>query len=165
MASCKVCRNEKWSNFRSSLRPRQTFPVTQGLGSSAGLSYAPYLTPMSHSMGLVPADFQSSAPVIVPGSPPVSVTAGSSSSQKLLRADKLEVTRRTGAIFIFAKSECVTSEWLFVRKERKWSRIVFFFFNICFFILGLNSKCVKVDLQTENGKKNMAAKLLKKKFL
>lgn len=73
---------------------QQTFPVSQGLGSSAGLSYTPYLTPMSHSMGLVPTDILPSTPVIVPGSPPVSVTAGSSSSQKLLRADKLEVTDR-----------------------------------------------------------------------
>lgn len=70
----------------------QTFPVSQGLGSSAGLSYTPYLTPMSHSMGLVPTDILPSTPVIVPGSPPVSVTASSSSGQKLLRTDKLEVT-------------------------------------------------------------------------
>lgn len=71
---------------------QQTFPVNQGLGSSAGLSYTPYLTPMSHSMGLVPTDILPSTQVIVPGSPPVSVTAGSSSNQKLLRTDKLEVS-------------------------------------------------------------------------
>ncbi|KAG7241011.1 hypothetical protein INR49_026041 [Caranx melampygus] len=74
----------------TTMQPVQTFPVSQGLGSSAGLSYTPYLTPMSHSMGLVPTDILPSTPVIVPGSPPVSVTAGSSSNQKLLRTDKLE---------------------------------------------------------------------------
>ncbi|XP_012712726.1 muscleblind-like protein 2 isoform X6 [Fundulus heteroclitus] len=82
----------------------QTFPVSQGMGSSAGLSYAPYLTPMSHSMGLVPTDILPSAPVIVPGSPPVSVTAASSSNQKLLRADKLEVCRE------FQRGNCARGE-------------------------------------------------------
>uniref|UniRef100_A0A1A8K1S8 Muscleblind-like splicing regulator 2 n=3 Tax=Nothobranchius TaxID=28779 RepID=A0A1A8K1S8_NOTKU len=81
-----------------------TFPVTQGLGSSAGLSYAPYLTPMSHSMGLVPTDILPSTPVIVPGSPPVSVTTSSSSSQKLLRTDKLEVCRE------FQRGNCARGE-------------------------------------------------------
>uniref|UniRef100_A0A3B5PZB3 Muscleblind-like splicing regulator 2 n=1 Tax=Xiphophorus maculatus TaxID=8083 RepID=A0A3B5PZB3_XIPMA len=81
-----------------------TFPVSQGLGSSAGLSYTPYLTPMSHSMGLVPTDILPSTPVIVPGSPPVSVTAGSSSNQKLLRADKLEVCRE------FQRGNCARGE-------------------------------------------------------
>ncbi|CAG06695.1 unnamed protein product [Tetraodon nigroviridis] len=75
----------------TTMQPVQTFPVSQGLGSSTGLSYTPYLTPMSHSMGLVPTDILPSTPVIVPGSPPVSVAAGSSSNQKLLRTDKLEV--------------------------------------------------------------------------
>eukprot|EP00066_Takifugu_rubripes_P015091 XP_011604357.1 PREDICTED: muscleblind-like protein 2a isoform X4 [Takifugu rubripes] len=82
----------------------QTFPVNQGLGSSAGLSYTPYLTPMSHSMGLVPTDILPSTPVIVPGSPPVSVTAGSSSNQKLLRTDKLEVCRE------FQRGNCARGE-------------------------------------------------------
>lgn len=78
--------------------PQQTFPVSQGLGTSAGLSYTPYLTPMSHSMGLVPTDILPSTPVIVPGSPPVSMTAGSSSNQKLLRTDKLEVIHPIAAL-------------------------------------------------------------------
>ncbi|XP_029695388.1 muscleblind-like protein 2a isoform X6 [Takifugu rubripes] len=82
----------------------QTFPVNQGLGSSAGLSYTPYLTPMSHSMGLVPTDILPTTPVIVPGSPPVSVTAGSSSNQKLLRTDKLEVCRE------FQRGNCARGE-------------------------------------------------------
>ncbi|KAL0204344.1 hypothetical protein M9458_002362, partial [Cirrhinus mrigala] len=42
----------------------------QGLGSNHGLSYAPYLTPMSHGMGLVPTEMLSSTPVIVPGTHP-----------------------------------------------------------------------------------------------
>ncbi|XP_071319974.1 muscleblind-like protein 2 isoform X9 [Trachinotus anak] len=88
----------------TTMQPVQTFPVSQGLGSSAGLSYTPYLTPMSHSMGLVPTDILPSTPVIVPGSPPVSVTAGSSSSQKLLRTDKLEVCRE------FQRGNCARGE-------------------------------------------------------
>ncbi|KAG9335551.1 hypothetical protein JZ751_004454 [Albula glossodonta] len=71
------------------MQPVPSFPVTQGLGSSPALSYAPYLTPMTHGVGLVPTEMLPSAPVIVPSSPPVSVQ-GSSSTQKLLRTDKLE---------------------------------------------------------------------------
>ncbi|KAM4601920.1 muscleblind-like protein 2a isoform 5-T7 [Polymixia lowei] len=88
----------------TTMQPVQTFPVSQGLGSTAGLSYTPYLTPMSHSMGLVPTDILPSAPVIVPGSPPVSVNTGSSSSQKLLRTDKLEVCRE------FQRGNCARGE-------------------------------------------------------
>ncbi|XP_027147167.1 muscleblind-like protein 2a isoform X2 [Larimichthys crocea] len=88
----------------TTMQPVQTFPVSQGLGSSAGLSYTPYLTPMSHSMGLVPTDILPSTPVIVPGSPPVSVSAGSSSNQKLLRTDKLEVCRE------FQRGNCARGE-------------------------------------------------------
>uniref|UniRef100_A0A672YAP9 C3H1-type domain-containing protein n=1 Tax=Sphaeramia orbicularis TaxID=375764 RepID=A0A672YAP9_9TELE len=88
----------------TTMQPVQTFPVSQGLGSSAGLSYTPYLTPMSHSMGLVPTDILPSTPVIVPGSPPVSVTTGSSSNQKLLRTDKLEVCRE------FQRGNCARGE-------------------------------------------------------
>ncbi|XP_034467131.1 muscleblind-like protein 2 isoform X8 [Hippoglossus hippoglossus] len=88
----------------TTMHPVQSFPVSQGLGSSAGLSYAPYLTPMSHSMGLVPTDILPNSPVIVPGSPPVSVTGGSSSNQKLLRTDKLEVCRE------FQRGNCARGE-------------------------------------------------------
>lgn len=88
---CKFKKKCYDSHISDILYSQQTFPVSQGLGSSTGLSYTPYLTPMSHSMGLVPTDILPSTPVIVPGSPPVSVTAGSSSNQKLLRTDKLEV--------------------------------------------------------------------------
>ncbi|XP_060888756.1 muscleblind-like protein 2a isoform X5 [Labrus bergylta] len=88
----------------TTMQPVQTFSVSQGLGSGAGLSYTPYLTPMSHSMGLVPTDILPSSPVIVPGSPPVSMTAGSSSNQKLLRTDKLEVCRE------FQRGNCARGE-------------------------------------------------------
>ncbi|KAM6945599.1 muscleblind-like protein 2 isoform 5-T5 [Aplochiton taeniatus] len=87
----------------SAMQPMQTFPVSHGLGSSGGLSYAPYLTPMSHSMGLMPAEMMPSTPVIMPGSPPVSMQS-SSSSQKLLRTDKLEVCRE------FQRGNCARGE-------------------------------------------------------
>uniref|UniRef100_A0A8C6V0R6 Muscleblind-like splicing regulator 2 n=1 Tax=Neogobius melanostomus TaxID=47308 RepID=A0A8C6V0R6_9GOBI len=80
-----------------------TFPVGQALGSGGGLSYAPYLTPMSHSVSLVPSDMLQSAPVIVPGSPTVSV-GSNSTGQKLLRTDKLEVCRE------FQRGNCARGE-------------------------------------------------------
>ncbi|KAK5891203.1 hypothetical protein CgunFtcFv8_018481 [Champsocephalus gunnari] len=86
----------------TAMQPMQTFPMSQGLGSS-GLSYAPYLTPMSHSMGLVPTDILPSSPCMVPGSPPISMS-GSSSNQKLLRTDKLEVCRE------FQRGNCARGE-------------------------------------------------------
>ncbi|KAK7162272.1 hypothetical protein R3I94_004809 [Phoxinus phoxinus] len=87
----------------TTMQPVPTFPVSQGLGSNPGLSYAPYLTPMSHGMGLVPTEMLSSTPVIVPGSPPVNVQS-SSSTQKLLRTDKLEVCRE------FQRGNCARGE-------------------------------------------------------
>ncbi|XP_010787783.1 muscleblind-like protein 2a isoform X6 [Notothenia coriiceps] len=86
----------------TTMQPMQTFPMSQGLGSG-GLSYAPYLTPMSHSMGLVPTDILPSSPCMVPGSPPISMS-GSSSNQKLLRTDKLEVCRE------FQRGNCARGE-------------------------------------------------------
>ncbi|XP_051914780.1 muscleblind-like protein 2 isoform X4 [Hippocampus zosterae] len=88
----------------TTMQPVQTFPVSQGLGSSAGLSYTPYLTPMSHSMGLVPTEILPSTPVIVPGSPPASLATASSANQKLLRTDKLEVCRE------FQRGNCARGE-------------------------------------------------------
>ncbi|XP_077472675.1 muscleblind-like protein 2a isoform X1 [Stigmatopora argus] len=78
-----------------------TFPVGQGLtlGSGGALSYAPYLTPVSHGVGLLPADILPSAPVVVPGSPPAS-----SAATKLLRSDKLEVCRE------FQRGNCARGE-------------------------------------------------------
>lgn len=76
-----------------------TFNMNQGLGTSPGLSYSPYLTPMtsmSHGMSLMPTEMLPSTPVMVPGSPGVTVQSSNSSSsspsQKLLRTDKLEVS-------------------------------------------------------------------------
>ncbi|XP_018580515.2 muscleblind-like protein 2 isoform X2 [Scleropages formosus] len=87
----------------TTMQPVPTFPVTQGLGTSPGISYTPYLTPMTHGMGLVPTEMLPTTPVIVPGSPPVTVQ-GSSSTQKLLRADKLEVCRE------FQRGNCARGE-------------------------------------------------------
>ncbi|XP_061081560.1 muscleblind-like protein 2 isoform X7 [Conger conger] len=80
-----------------------SFPVTQGLGTSPALSYAPYLTPMTHGVGLVPTEMLPSAPVIMPSSPPVTMQ-GSSNTQKLLRTDKLEVCRE------FQRGNCARGE-------------------------------------------------------
>ncbi|KAM4608429.1 muscleblind-like protein 2a isoform 2-T5 [Polymixia lowei] len=92
----------------TSLQPMATFPVTQGLGANSGLSYAPYLTPMSHGMGLVPTEMLPGAQVLVPGSPPVTVQSSScsssSGSQKLQRTDKLEVCRE------FQRGNCARGE-------------------------------------------------------
>ncbi|XP_037134042.1 muscleblind-like protein 2a isoform X3 [Syngnathus acus] len=88
----------------TTMQPMQTFPISQGLGSSAGLSYTPYLTPMSHSMGLVPTEILPSTPMIVPGSPPASLATASSANQKLLRTDKLEVCRE------FQRGNCARGE-------------------------------------------------------
>uniref|UniRef100_A0A668AWW1 Muscleblind like splicing regulator 2 n=1 Tax=Myripristis murdjan TaxID=586833 RepID=A0A668AWW1_9TELE len=91
-----------------SMQPVPTFPVTQGLGTNAGLGYAPYITPLSHGMGLVPTEMLPSTPVIVPASPPVTVQSSSSSSsspsQKLQRSDKLEVCRE------FQRGNCARGE-------------------------------------------------------
>ncbi|MBN3307648.1 MBN2A protein, partial [Amia calva] len=86
-----------------SLFSQPTFPVTQGLGTNPGISYAPYLTPVTPGVGLMPTEMLPSTPVIVPGSPPVSVQ-GSASTQKLLRTDKLEVCRE------FQRGNCARGE-------------------------------------------------------
>ncbi|XP_041115597.1 muscleblind-like protein 2 isoform X1 [Polyodon spathula] len=80
-----------------------TFPVTQALGSNPGISFAPYLTQVAPGVGLMPTEMLPSAPVIMPGSPPVAVP-GSASTQKLLRTDKLEVCRE------FQRGNCARGE-------------------------------------------------------
>ncbi|XP_038870409.1 muscleblind-like protein 2a isoform X4 [Salvelinus namaycush] len=95
----------------TSMQPVPAFNVTQGLGTSPGLSYSPYLTPMtsmSHGMSLIPTELLPSTPVMVPGSPPVTLQSSNSSSsspsQKLLRIDKLEVCRE------FQRGTCARGE-------------------------------------------------------
>ncbi|XP_056411587.1 muscleblind-like protein 2 isoform X4 [Hyla sarda] len=85
------------------LQPMPTFPVGPTLGTNTAISFAPYLTPMTPGVGLVPTEILPSTPVIVPGSPPVSV-AGSTATQKLLRTDKLEVCRE------FQRGNCARGE-------------------------------------------------------
>ncbi|KAM6146236.1 muscleblind-like protein 2 isoform X11 [Numenius arquata] len=71
------------------LQPVPTFPVGPTIGTNTAISFAPYLTPVTPGVGLVPTEILPTPPVIVPGSPPVSVP-GSTATQKLLRTDKLE---------------------------------------------------------------------------
>ncbi|KAG7227630.1 hypothetical protein INR49_005445 [Caranx melampygus] len=83
-----------------------------GLGTNTGLGYGSYMTPLSHGMSLVPSDIIPSTPVLVPGSPSVTVQTSSSSSsssssspsQKLQRTDKLEVCRE------FQRGNCARGE-------------------------------------------------------
>lgn len=83
--------------FIYNILPHSQYYVPQGLGTSTGLGYGSYVTPLSHGLSLVPSDILSSTPVLVPGNPPVTVQSSSSSSsssspsQKLQRTDKLEV--------------------------------------------------------------------------
>ncbi|XP_069060700.1 muscleblind-like protein 2 isoform X15 [Pleurodeles waltl] len=71
------------------LQPMPSFPVGPALGTNHAISFTPYLTPVTHSVGLVPTEMLPNTPVMVPGSPPMSVSS-SSPGQKLLRTDKLE---------------------------------------------------------------------------
>uniref|UniRef100_A0A1A8JBL3 Muscleblind-like splicing regulator 2 n=1 Tax=Nothobranchius kuhntae TaxID=321403 RepID=A0A1A8JBL3_NOTKU len=83
-----------------------------GLGANTGLAYGSYITPLSHGMSLIPSDILSNTPVLVPGSPAVTVQCTSSSSssssnspsQKLQRPDKLEVCRE------FQRGNCARGE-------------------------------------------------------
>ncbi|XP_026231858.1 muscleblind-like protein 2a [Anabas testudineus] len=81
-----------------------------GLGTSTGLGYGSYVTPLSHGLSLVPSDILSNTPVLVPGNQPVPVqssnttTTSSSPSQKLQRTDKLEVCRE------FLRGSCARGE-------------------------------------------------------
>nr|XP_048709684.1 muscleblind-like protein 2 isoform X17 [Caretta caretta] len=73
----------------SPIQPMPTFPVGPTIGTNTAISFAPYLTPVTPGVGLVPTEILPTPPVIVPGSPPVTVP-GSTATQKLLRTDKLE---------------------------------------------------------------------------
>uniref|UniRef100_A0A8C5UU99 Muscleblind like splicing regulator 2 n=1 Tax=Microcebus murinus TaxID=30608 RepID=A0A8C5UU99_MICMU len=72
------------------LHPVPTFPVGPAIGTNTAISFAPYLAPVTPGVGLVPTEILPTTPVIVPGSPPVTVP-GSTATQKLLRTDKLEI--------------------------------------------------------------------------
>ncbi|KAM4681897.1 muscleblind-like protein 2 isoform 1-T1 [Amazona ochrocephala] len=85
------------------LQPMPTFPVGPTIGTNTAISFAPYLTPVTPGVGLVPTEILPTPPVIVPGSPPVSVP-GSTATQKLLRTDKLEVCRE------FQRGNCARGE-------------------------------------------------------
>ncbi|XP_019380277.1 PREDICTED: muscleblind-like protein 2 isoform X4 [Gavialis gangeticus] len=80
-----------------------TFPVGPTIGTNTAISFAPYITPVTPGVGLVPTEILPTPPVIVPGSPPVSVP-GSTATQKLLRTDKLEVCRE------FQRGNCARGE-------------------------------------------------------
>ncbi|XP_070607381.1 muscleblind-like protein 2 isoform X4 [Erythrolamprus reginae] len=84
------------------LQPMTSFPVGPTIGSNAALNFAPYLTPVTSGVGLVPTEIVPTQPVIVPGNP-VSVS-GSTTTQKLLRTDKLEVCRE------FQRGNCARGE-------------------------------------------------------
>ncbi|KAF2986502.1 hypothetical protein EK904_003766, partial [Melospiza melodia maxima] len=85
------------------LQPVPTFPVGPTIGTNTAISFAPYLTPVTPGVGLVPTEILPTPPVIVPGSPPVSVPS-STATQKLLRTDKLEVCRE------FQRGNCARGE-------------------------------------------------------
>ncbi|XP_069496745.1 muscleblind-like protein 2 isoform X6 [Ambystoma mexicanum] len=87
------------------LQQMPSFPVGPALGTNHAISFAPYLTPVTHGVGLVPTEMLPNTPVMVPGSPPMSVSGGGSSpGQKLLRTDKLEVCRE------FQRGNCARGE-------------------------------------------------------
>ncbi|XP_053162380.1 muscleblind-like protein 2 isoform X2 [Hemicordylus capensis] len=85
------------------LQPMPSFSVGPTIGSNAALTFAPYLTSVTPGVGLVPTEMVPTPPVIVPGSPPVTVP-GSTTTQKLLRTDKLEVCRE------FQRGNCARGE-------------------------------------------------------
>ncbi|XP_074845452.1 muscleblind-like protein 2 isoform X3 [Carettochelys insculpta] len=87
----------------SPIQPVPTFPVGPTIGTNTAISFAPYLTPVTPGVGLVPTEILPTPPVIVPGSPPVTVP-GSTATQKLLRTDKLEVCRE------FQRGNCARGE-------------------------------------------------------
>lgn len=114
-----VVRSLKWlsNNFsyfwlKSDTGPFPSFStsaVQQGLGTNPSLGYGSYFTPLNHGMSLIPSDILSSTPVLVPGSSAVTVQCSSSSSsssssspsQKLARADRLEVSKLQQVWFNF----------------------------------------------------------------
>ncbi|XP_038631185.1 muscleblind-like protein 3 isoform X3 [Scyliorhinus canicula] len=85
------------------LQPMATFPVTPPLATNHTMSLNPYLSHMTHGMGLVPTELLPNTPVLVSGNPTVTVQ-GNTASQKLIRTDKLEVCRE------FQRGNCTRGE-------------------------------------------------------
>ncbi|XP_072332210.1 muscleblind-like protein 2 isoform X4 [Scyliorhinus torazame] len=86
------------------IQPVATFPMNHGAGvNHHAFSFSPFLAPMPHSVGLVPTEVLSSGPVLVPGSPPISL-AGSGNMPKNMRTDRLEVCRE------FQRGNCSRGE-------------------------------------------------------
>ncbi|XP_048399956.1 muscleblind-like protein 3 isoform X7 [Stegostoma tigrinum] len=85
------------------LQPMTTFPVTPSLATNHTMGLNPYLSHMTHGMGLVPTELLPNTPVLVSGNPTVTVQ-GNTASQKLMRTDKLEVCRE------FQRGNCTRGE-------------------------------------------------------
>ncbi|XP_067903968.1 muscleblind-like protein 3 isoform X2 [Heterodontus francisci] len=85
------------------LQPMTTFPVTPSLATNHTMGLNPYLSHMTHGMGLVPTELLQNTPVLVSGNPTVTVQ-GNTASQKLIRTDKLEVCRE------FQRGNCTRGE-------------------------------------------------------
>ncbi|XP_052342858.1 muscleblind-like protein 3 isoform X3 [Oncorhynchus keta] len=84
-----------------------TFPMTPSMSSlatSPSMAFSPYLSHMGPGMGLMP-ELLHQAPLLVPGSPTgLQVMGNSSSQQKHMRTDKLEVCRE------FQRGNCTRGE-------------------------------------------------------
>uniref|UniRef100_A0A4W5QU73 Muscleblind-like splicing regulator 3 n=1 Tax=Hucho hucho TaxID=62062 RepID=A0A4W5QU73_9TELE len=89
------------------LQPITTFPMTPSMSSlatSPSMAFSPYLSHMGPGMGLMP-ELLHQAPLLVPGSPTgLQVMGNSSSQQKHMRTDKLEVCRE------FQRGNCTRGE-------------------------------------------------------
>ncbi|XP_072914638.1 muscleblind-like protein 2 isoform X6 [Hemitrygon akajei] len=85
------------------LQPMTTFPVTPSLATNHTMGLNPYLSHMTHGMGLVPTELLPNTPVLVSGNPTVTVQ-GNTASHKLIRTDKLEVCRE------FQRGNCTRGE-------------------------------------------------------
>uniref|UniRef100_A0A672RE36 Muscleblind like splicing regulator 2 n=1 Tax=Sinocyclocheilus grahami TaxID=75366 RepID=A0A672RE36_SINGR len=69
----------------SSLSSLASFPVTQSLGAGSGISYTPYVMPVSHGIGVINTEMlPSNHQVIVPSAPRVVVQTSHASHQKVL---------------------------------------------------------------------------------
>uniref|UniRef100_A0A8C1T2J3 Muscleblind like splicing regulator 2 n=1 Tax=Cyprinus carpio TaxID=7962 RepID=A0A8C1T2J3_CYPCA len=89
----------------SSLSSLASFPVTQSLGVGPGISYTPYIMPVSHGIGLINTEMlPSNHQVIIPSAPRVLVQTSNANHQKVLHSDKMEVCRE------FQRGSCCRGE-------------------------------------------------------